>query len=59
MENKLKALFDYHKFEKNSHLAKLIDETEKRQKTELSDDELGFVAAAGDIFEQENSEKMK
>ncbi len=59
MENKLKALFDYHKFNKNDHLERLIVETEKRQKIELSDDELGFVSAAGDIFEQDSSNKMK
>ena len=57
MENKLKKLFEYQKFEQNDRLAKLIAETESRQAAELSDDDLTFVAAAGNIFEQNNNEK--
>lgn len=57
MENKLKKLFDYQRFEQNEHLAKLIAETETRQAAEVSDDDLAFVAAAGNIFEQNNNEK--
>lgn len=57
MENKLKKLFDYQRFEQNEHLAKLIAETETRQAAELSDDDLAFVAAAGNIFEQNNNGK--
>ncbi len=50
MENKLKQLFEYQKFQQNGRLAKLIAETEARQTAELSDDELELVAAAGDMF---------
>lgn len=57
MENKLKSLFEYQKFEQNSRLAKLIAETEARQTVELSDEDLELVAAAGNIFEQNSSEK--
>lgn len=49
MERKLKSLFDYQKFEKNSRLEKLISETENRYARELSDDDLSFVNAAGDF----------
>lgn len=49
MEKKLNAMFDYQKFEKNSSLAKLIAETENRYAAELSDDDLGFVNAAGEF----------
>ncbi|MCQ2472252.1 MAG: hypothetical protein MJ147_09485 [Clostridia bacterium] len=50
MENKIKRLFEYQKFEQNGRLAKLIAETEARQTAELSDDELELVAAAGEMF---------
>ena len=49
MERKLKAIFDYQKFEKNPRLEKLISETENRYARELSDDDLFFVNAAGDF----------
>lgn len=58
MENKLKSLFEYQKFEQNSRLAKLIAETEARQTVELSDEDLELVAAAGNIFEQTSGEKI-
>ena len=49
MEKKLKALFDYQRFEGNAALAALIRETEQREAVrELSEDELAFVNAAGD-----------
>ena len=47
-EQKLKKLFDYQRFEKNSKLENLIRETENRYYTELSDDDLSFVNAAGE-----------
>lgn len=52
MEKKINKLFDYQKFEKNAHLAKLIEETESRYANEISDDDLELVSAAGeeDIF---------
>lgn len=48
-EKKLKALFDYQRFEKNERLAKLIGKTESRYGQQLSDDELGMVNAAGEF----------
>ncbi len=49
MEEKLKRLFDFQKFEKNEKLSALIDETQKRYAEELSEEELSQVSAAGDI----------
>ncbi|MCR4925710.1 MAG: hypothetical protein K5917_05415 [Clostridiales bacterium] len=46
---KVEALFDYQRFEGNSRLAKLIEKTENRYNSELDDDDLDFVNAAGDI----------
>lgn len=48
MEKELKKLFDYQRFEKNERLEKLIRETESRYATELSDDDLSLVNAAGE-----------
>ena len=50
MENKLKALFDYQKFEQNKDLQKVIDRVHARYSSIarlLSDDEADMVAAAG------------
>lgn len=49
MENKLKALFDYQRFEKNEKLERLIRETETRYAAKLSDDALSLVNAAGEL----------
>ena len=48
MENKLKNLFDYQRFEKNERLEKIIKETESRYGGELFDDDLSLVNAAGE-----------
>lgn len=48
MEGKLKALFDYQKFEGNSALQSVIDSVHSRYAVkELSLDEMEWVAAAG------------
>ncbi len=47
MENRLKQLFEYQKFEQNPKLDKVIRETDMRYPEKLSDDELEMVAAAG------------
>ena len=48
MERKLKALFDYQKFEGNPALREVIDSTHSRYAVqELSMDEMELVAAAG------------
>lgn len=49
MENKIKSAFEFQKFSQNSRLAKLIAETESRYGAELSDDDLDFVNAAGEV----------
>lgn len=49
MEKKLKKLFDYQRFEQNKKLEKLIYETESRYASRLSDDDLSFVNAAGEL----------
>lgn len=51
---KLTALFDYQRFERNKKLQALIDETETRYAYALSDDDLEWVNAAGEI---ENKDK--
>lgn len=59
MENKLRMLFDYQRFEKNSSLDALIQETESNYARELSDDDLSVVAAAGeltDLMRQPNND---
>ena len=48
MENKLKKLFDYQRFEQNEKLEKLVRETENHYATELSDEDLSLVSAAGE-----------
>ena len=49
MKNIVNNLFDFQKFKANKHLADLISETESKYMTELSDDDLENVNAAGDI----------
>ena len=51
---KLTALFDYQRFERNKRLQALIDDTERRCLCSLSDDDLEWVNAAGEI---ENKDK--
>ena len=45
---KLTALFDYQRFERNKRLQALIEDTEKRCMNALSDDDLEWVSAAGE-----------
>lgn len=48
MENKLKQLFDYQKFEGNADLQQVIDSVHSRYAArELSLDEMEWVSAAG------------
>ena len=49
MEKKLKKLFEYQRFERNEHLERLISKTESRAANELSDEDLSFVNAAGEM----------
>lgn len=57
MENRLNKLFEFQKFENNSRLAKLIQETESRYGSALSDDDLDIVSAAGEIPVQNEDEE--
>lgn len=62
MERKLKALFDYQKFEGNEDLQQIINSVHSRYSVrELSLDEMEWVAAAGEptSFHKENSSKEK
>ena len=50
MERKLKALFDFQKFEENADLQKVIDRVHARYNSRaqlLDDDDVEFVNAAG------------
>lgn len=47
MENKLKQMFDYQKFEGNERLQKVIDSTQSKFGTKLEDDDLEMINAAG------------
>lgn len=53
-ETKLSWIFDFQRFERNKKLQALIDDTENRYAYALSDDDLEWVNAAGEI---ENKEK--
>lgn len=55
MENEIKKLFDYQRFENNSRLAGIIAQTEERYGKSLSEEELFFVNAAGEL----NTENKK
>ena len=45
---KLTALFDYQRFERNKRLQALFEDTERRCLCSLSDDDLEWVSAAGE-----------
>ena len=57
MEKLLEKLFEYQKFDGNARLSVLIAETEERFGTELSDDDLESLAAAGDPYCDDRDEK--
>lgn len=48
MEQKLKRLFDYQKFQKTPRLEAMLSEAEGRYEGSLSDEDLELVSAAGD-----------
>ena len=48
MEKKLKQLFDYQKFNRNTRLDAMLSDAEERYSGSLSDEELEFVSAAGE-----------
>ena len=49
MERKLKRLFDYQKFQRNVRLGAMVAEVESRYENGISDEDLAFVSAAGEI----------
>ncbi|MGN1103613.1 MAG: hypothetical protein ACI4QI_01935 [Candidatus Coproplasma sp.] len=48
IQEKLTALFDFQRFEGNEELQSIIDDTENRCFSELSDDDLEWISAAGE-----------
>lgn len=58
MENKLKQLFDYQKFAQNPRLNEAINNVEKDDAVELSDDQL-FAAAGGVTTDKKEDDKNK
>ena len=48
MEEKLRSLFDFQRFEKNPRLESIISQTAGKQAVELSDEMLLLVNAAGE-----------
>lgn len=59
MENILKRLFDYQKFENNENLDRIIKDSRDRHHVKLSDDTLYLLNAAGDILENKFLSKKK
>lgn len=59
MDNKLKSMFEYQRFSQNSRLSKIIADTESKYGTAISDEDLDFVAAAGDFDIDENDKENK
>jgi len=62
MENKLKALFDFQKFDGNAELQGVIHSVHSRyQKRELGLDEMEMVNAAGitDVYPRKEEEKKR
>ena len=53
MENLLKKLFDYQRFDGNPRIDRMLRDAENRCVRELSEEDLGFVAAAGEPEAQE------
>ena len=49
MKDRLRELFDYQRFEGNRRLAALIERTAFSHGESLSDEDLDYVNAAGDI----------
>lgn len=51
--NKLKLTFDYQRFSPNSRLDAMIEDVQSRY-TQLSDEDLFFVAAAGEAYRMDD-----
>lgn len=57
MENILKKIFDYQKFENNENLDRIIKDSKNSHSVKLSDDTLYLLNAAGDILENNSLRK--
>lgn len=60
MERRIKNIFDYQRFSSNLRLSAMIADVEQRyaelSSSELSDDDLDFVNAAGDLYRSEEDQ---
>ena len=56
-EKKVKSMFDYQLFSGNKELEAMLHEAESRCARALSDDELEFIAAAGEAHLKEEEKK--
>lgn len=60
MERRIKNIFDYQRFSSNLRLSAMIADVEQRyaelSDNELSDEDLDFVNAAGDMYRLEEDE---
>lgn len=64
MENKLRMLFDYQKFENEPRLKNMLEASLKKydfsSEGELSDDEAGLLSAAGSLVtEQRHGKELR
>lgn len=57
MENRLKVLFDFQKFQGNIRLARMAADAEQSLNSELDDEELSFAAAAGETDIRKHEDK--
>lgn len=53
MIQKIKYTLDYQKFSPNSRLSKMVEDVQRRY-TELSDEDLFFVSAAGEAYRMDD-----
>lgn len=63
MENRLRTLFDYQRFENNKRLSVMLEDAKARngflEEGELSDDDVGLLNAAGSIVRDIKSDEEK
>lgn len=59
IEQKLKNLFDMQSFVRNSRIEKMAEEANSRYGSELTDDMLDYVAAAGEADDYRNTQNSE
>ena len=57
MDKVLKLLFDYQRFEQNERLSVMLAKAEKAGSALLNDEELEWVAAAGELTAEEQERR--